>query len=161
MLPGRYFVHLVSYLPTKSWTKACVQGKSLASAGHSVVRFVTGPMVVYGDHRLLVPPTSCLHRDALRCGQCTRWQIQDFQTGSFSRRCGVLVDSCCGSGSPLCLDVHADRLPSFCRLSQTLFFCRPAGFNCLFFTSCSSRYWAPSREPSNSLGSRCRGLLTL
>ena len=73
-----------------------------ASAGHSVVHFVMGPMV--GDHRfpgattlgrrvtssanhhLLVPPTGCLHRDALWCGQCRRWKIQYFQTGMTLRR---------------------------------------------------------------------------
>ena len=35
------------------------------------------------NHHLLVPPTGCVHRDALWCGQCAGWQIQYFQTGSF------------------------------------------------------------------------------
>ena len=38
------------------------------------------------NHRFSVPPTGSVHRDASCCGQCTRWLVQNFQTGTALRR---------------------------------------------------------------------------
>ena len=123
------------------------------SAGHLVVSFVKGLMVserrfpeasILGasfaipsaNHPFSVPPTGPELADGLRCGQCTRWQIQYVQTTrwqiqyvqtgfyswgvAFTRRRGVNVAGCCGSGSPLCLDVVAS-IPDCSDVSTSLF----------------------------------------
>ena len=84
--------------------------------------------------------------------QCTRWHVLYFQTGSFS--CLKRVDTTLRrprrqllrQWQSLCVD-DARRSSSGLGPSGALFFFRPAGFN-----SCSSRHWAPSREPSSKLG---------
>ena len=38
------------------------------------------------NHRCTVPPTGCVHSDALWCGQCTRWPVLYFLMGSTLRR---------------------------------------------------------------------------
>ena len=63
------------------------------------------------------------------------------------RCCGVLVASCCGSSSLLCLDDARRSSSVLGRSSRALFFSWPAGLNCFFLASCSSGQWAPSREP--------------
>ena len=48
--------------------------------------------------------------------------------------------------------VRDGRFCTFKPVHFPVFFCRLASFNCFFFAPCSSRHWAPSREPSNKLG---------
>ena len=79
----------------------CIKGH--ASAGHRVVCIAMDQMVAIAgppgrqywgarmstsaaNHRFTIPPTGCVHLDALWCGLCTRWPVPYFLTGSTLRR---------------------------------------------------------------------------
>ena len=116
-------------------------------------------LLLPANHPVSVPPTGCVYRDPFWCGQCTGWQVLYVQTGSFPvcivlvLRCGVPRSPAVAAAAVLCVStMHADRLPSF---AAHLGHSSSAGqLQLLFFASCSSATRAPSREPSNKLGSK-------
>ena len=116
-------------------------GQKPRVGGHWVVHFpgatILGCETVYlfrGPQPSLARSHRMVHNFQVHPGQCTRWQTQYVQTGSvfFSvlvRRCGVLVASCCGIGSPHRLDVAAS-MAYCCGSSNSRLFSR-CGVPCL------------------------------
>ena len=105
---------------------------------------------------LLHQPSRVGPADRLRTSRCLRvWTVCEMagpvRTNGFIFLFAAC--DCCGSPQSLsCLDDARRSSSVLCRSSRALIFSWPAGFNCFFFASSSSRHWAPSREPSNKLG---------
>ena len=109
---------------------------SHASARQLVLHFVTGLMV--GNHPVSVPPTGAIpcYVGSGRFGafrrvpSCLFWDFGSL----FQRRCGVLVASCCGSGTPF----FPGCTPPLLHIDSTV---EALGF---FLFPVSVRLWLPS-----------------